>query len=152
MEVSLLLEYDLDKIGYCEDWTKMPPPTESILYADSSSIKFLSDAHLDSDIDTIWYFLGSPTELENTPNPNDRMLYRVVNNEEPRGANLGVTDFKLIYCDVLGDTLATPVTNCQEIASMELSCKVENTSGYDEQYRNSFWRQYKLSAKNLGNR
>lgn len=152
VEVSSLLEFDFDKIGYCEDWRKMPLPTESILNADESSIEFVTDVDPFGDLDTIRYFLGSPSELLETPNPNDRMLYRVVNGEDPKGANLGVTEFTIVYYDVMGDELATPVAECTRIASMELSLRVENTSGYDRQYMNSFWKQYKLTAKNLGNR
>jgi hypothetical protein len=152
VEVSSLLEYDFDKIGYCEDWTKMPAPTESILYADATSIKFLTDVDRDSNLDSIWYYLGDASELLKTPNPNDKMLYRVVNDEQPIGANLGVTDFHLRYFDVLGDTLESPVEYCSEIASLELNLTVENTQGYDNKYLNSFWKQYKLTAKNLRNR
>ena len=158
VEVSRVLEYDFDKIGYCTDWTKMPAPTESILYADKSSIRLLSDDSLDGDMDLVSYYLGSTEELSKTPNPNDRMLYRVINGAEPIGANLGVVDFNIEYFDVMGDKLATPVAECTRIASMEISLTVQNTSGYDpyytenDQYMNSFWKQYKLTAKNLGNR
>jgi hypothetical protein len=152
VEVATLLEYDFEKIGYCEDWEKMPDPTASILFADSASIKFLTDINRDSNIDTLWYFLGDSTDLVKTPNPNDKLLFRVVNDETPVGANLGVTDFSIVYFNALGDTLPTPVAKCSQIASMELNLRVENTSGYDNQYLNSFWRQFKLTAKNLGNR
>ena len=36
-----------------------------------------------------------------TPNPNDRILYRVVNNAPPKGANLGITHFSLLYFSVV---------------------------------------------------
>ena len=44
-----------------------------------------------------------------TPNPNDRILYRVVNNAAPKGANLGITQFNLMYFSSLGDTLPYPI-------------------------------------------
>jgi len=152
VEVATLLEYDLEKIGYCEDWLNAPGPTASILLADSSSIKFLTDIDRDSDMDTLHYYLGDPDELTATPNPNDKMLYRVENDDTPLSANLGVTDFRIIYYNAMGDTLTSPVANCAQIASMELNLRVENTSGYDNEYLNSYWRQFKLAAKNLGNR
>ena len=152
VELVSLLEYDFEKIGYCENWKNMPAPTASILNADTSSIKFLTDVDRDGDMDELRYYLGDPAELSVTPNPNDRMLYRVVNNETPYSANLGVTEFRIVYYSPLGDTLPSPVANCTQIASMELNLRVENTSGYDNQYKFSIWRQFKLASKNLRNR
>jgi type II secretory pathway component PulJ len=43
VSVVNLLEYDLRKVGYCEDWEKIPDPAVAILAASNSSITFLSD-------------------------------------------------------------------------------------------------------------
>ncbi|HEY4756508.1 MAG TPA: hypothetical protein VIH28_10660 [Ignavibacteriaceae bacterium] len=152
-----VLEYDFRKIGYCAEWKKIPDPSKSILLADSTKIKFLTDIDIDGsgpdgDVDTLYYYLGPASELTQTPNPRDRFLYRVVNNESPKGINLGVTQFKLIYFDAIGDTINFPITVPSEIYTLEINLTVENVAGYNEQYSSAFWRQIRLTARNLRNR
>lgn len=91
-EIAEVLDYDLYKIGY-------RVPSNKILEADSTRIRFQTDINNDGKIDTVFYFLGSPNELMNTPNPRDKILYRIENNQPLRGSNLGVVDFKLTYYD-----------------------------------------------------
>ena len=105
--VAQMLETDFRKIGFCADWNKFPDPSKAIVYADESSIKYLTDLDSDTNMDSIRYFLGPTSELLSTPNPRDRMLYRVANNEAPLTSNLGVTQFRLVYFDALGDTMTT---------------------------------------------
>jgi len=152
-----VLEDDFRKIGFCTDWKKIPDPSKSILMADSSRIRFLTDIDKDGsgpdgNVDTLLYALGPTSELTATPNPSDRFLYRIINSETPRGINLGVTQFKLIYFDALGDTIYYPVAVPSEVYTIEINLTVENTSGYNEQYSSAFWRQIRLVARNLRNR
>ncbi len=91
-EIAELLDYDLYKIGF-------RVPGSKIILADSTRLYFLSDIDNNGKIDTIKYILGSPDELTVTPNPKDKILYRVMNNEPLRGSNLGVVDFKFTYYD-----------------------------------------------------
>jgi hypothetical protein len=171
-----VLEYDFRKIGYCEDPSVLPfPEKDAILYADTSEITFLTDLLItsyndpnpsgDGTLDTIRYFLGEPDELTGTPNPNDRMLYRVVNGN-PTGVNLGITYFKIRYfrdsstaagsttlAEILPDQLpkihmGTPTG----ITALQIDIQVENTASYDapnNPYRQAFWRQIRLSSRNL---
>ena len=150
--IAQMLEYDFRKIGYSADWNKLPDPTKAILYADSSSIKFLTDIDSDGNLDSIRYFLGPTSELTETENPRDRMLYRVLNDEVPGGSNLGVTEFRMIYYDALGDTIPLPIVNTGEISSIEINVTVENTAAYDTLYSTAYWRQIRLIARNLRNR
>jgi len=147
-----VLENDFRKIGYCSDWSKIPDPSKSILQADSTRIKFLTDVDSDGAVDTMHYYLGSASALVQTANPRDRLLYRVINNETPAGINLGVTQFKLVYFNPLGDTIAFPVTMPSEIYTMEINITVENTEAYNQKYSSAFWRQIRLVARNLRNR
>ena len=147
-----IIEYDFRKIGYCSDWNKIPDPSKSIILADSNRIKFLTDVQSDGIVDTMYYYLGPTSELTQTENPRDRILYRVVNSETPKGANLGITQFKMVYFNALGDTIKFPIAQPGEIASMEINVTVENTSAYDQKYSSAFWRQIRLVARNLKNR
>ena len=151
------MEHDFRKIGYCRDWDNLPDPSKAIISASQNSIKFLTDEENDGIIDTIDYFLGSVDELAGTPNPNDKTLYRVLNNANPMGANLGVTQFDLFYFDALGNQLTFPITVPSEIYTMQINIKVEDVYGYDRQhdgeiYASAFWRQVRLASRNLKNR
>jgi len=152
VEVVQLLEHDFRKIGYCEDWTEIPDPTKSILLATQESIKFLTDTDSDGNVDTMFYYLGPASELTVTVNPDDRLLYRVVNNDVPIGVNLGVTQFELEYFNALGDTLNFPISVPAEIYTMQINISVQSTAAYDDNYSTAFWRQIRLAARNLKNR
>ena len=155
--VAQVIEYDFRKIGYCKDWKKIPEPSKAVLFADSSQIKFLTDVDMNGVLDTMYYYLGSTDELSYTANPYDRKLYRVINSEPAVGANLGVTEFKIVYLNSSNDTLSVPVVNPGEIASMEVNIAVQKTESYgdvdkENKYSGAFWRQIRLVARNLRNR
>lgn len=150
--VGRIIEHDFRKIGYCADWNKLPDPSKAILYADTSEIKFLTDYDADGNLDSIRYYLGPTSELSSTPNPRDRMLYTVLNNEVPKSSNLGVTQFNLVFFDALGDTIPPPVTTAGIINSIEINLTVESIAAYDEKYSSAFWRQIRLVARNIRNR
>lgn len=152
VEVITLLEYDFKKIGYCKDWTKIPDPSKAIISADSTSIRFLTDVDNDGNVDTMRYFVGSPNDLPDTPNPRDRMLFRVVNHATPASANLGVTQFNLKYYNALQQQINFPITNFSQIQTIQLNITVESSYSYANDYSKVFWRQIRLSAKNLRNR
>ena len=139
-------------MGYCADYTKITNPADVILFADSNKIEFIADLNDAGVLDTVEYYTGPTSELSNTPNPNDRLLYRVINNETPMGSNLGVTEFKLIYQNALGDTLSTPVNPTGQIASIQIDLEVENSEAMNNEYQNAFWRQVRFTTRNLNNR
>ena len=150
--VAQILENDFRKIGYCADWNKFPDPSKAVVFADTSNIIYLTDIDLDSDMDSIRYYLGPTSELSATPNPRDRLLYRVLNHESPLASNLGVTQFKMAYFDALGDTIHPPITVAGSITSIEINLSVESVAAYDQKYSSAFWRQIRLVARNLRNR
>lgn len=152
VELVTVLEYDFRKIGYCADWENVPPSSQAIIQADSNRITYLTDTNSDGTLDTMHYYLGPISELASTPNPRDRILYRVVNNATPRGANLGVTSFNMVYYDPLGDTLHFPISQPGQIYTIEINLVVENYTAYDNEYNTAFWKQIRLAARNLQNR
>ncbi len=159
VEVVSLIEYDFRKIGYCNDWTKIPDETLAIIKADTSSISFLTDIPTSSDpygdgvVDTLKYYLGPTSELTATPNPNDRILYRVINNNPAAGSNLGVTQFKLTYFDANGNKIVNMPSNPPfGIASIQVDVAVENPAAYGGDYgtdKKAIWRQIRLASRNF---
>lgn len=165
--VISMIEYDFRKIGYCKDPLQIPDPSKAIILADSNRIKFYTDLATpgnpdgDGSKDILYYYLGPTSELSMTPNPRDRILYRVENNKPPKGANLGVTFFDLKYFDALNDTLSFPINNPGQIWALQITIQVENlaaatlvynTAKFDNQYSSAFWRQVRLVSRNLKNR
>lgn len=157
-----ILENDFRRIGYCKDYTLLRT-TDAIISATDTSIIFLTDIGDNSTVDTVSYYIGPASEVTSTPNPRDRFLYRVINNETPVGVSLGITEFRLVYFDVFGDSLQTPVIivpNQSTISSIEINVKVENVAGYggssseDEKnkYSTAYWRQIRLASMNLNKR
>jgi len=147
-----LIEYDFRKIGYCKDWTKIPDPSKAIIAAGTNSITYLTDDNNDGIVDTMHYYTGPVSELSQTPNPSDRLLYRVLNSDQPKSANMGITQFRMTYFDALGNKLNFPITVPSAIYTMQIDITVENSSAYDQQYSSAFWRQIRLAARNLKNR
>ena len=147
-----ILETDFRKIGYCADWQQIPTPTEAIIYADSVSIRYLTDVQSDGIVDTMFYYIDHSTDIPETPNPRDRYMYRVVNNEAPVGVNLGVTQFKMTFFNALGTELTFPLADPREIYTMQIDISVEDVAAYNQKYQTIFWRQIRMAARNLFNR
>ena len=150
--VVQILENDFRKIGYCADWQQIPTPTEAILFADSTSIRYLTDVESDGVVDTMFYYIDYSTDIPETPNPRDRFLYRVINNEVPVGVNLGITQFKMDFYSALGTELTFPIADPREIYTMQIDITVEDVAAYNQEYQTVFWRQIRMAARNLFNR
>ena len=159
VEVVKLLEYDFRKIGYCSVWTNIPDPAKAIIQADSNSISFLTDIvtssypYGDGVVDTLKYYLSSKSVLSSTPNPNDMILYRVINHDAVAGSNLGVTQFKLTFFDANGTIItAMPENPPLGIASIQIDIAVENPAAYGNDYsaeKKVIWRQIRLATRNF---
>ncbi|MGE5314170.1 MAG: hypothetical protein ACM3Q4_05715 [Acidobacteriota bacterium] len=167
VEVSHLIEYDFRKIGYCRNASQIL--NYAIITADSNRIVFRTDVDNNGSVDTMRYYLGTTAELAETPNPRDRILYRVINHDTPKGANLGVTVFDLRYYDQARKLMPFPITGAalNTIKEIQITVQVENiiapalsgnsafsgyTDPYASQYSGAYWRQVRLSSRNLSKR
>lgn len=154
-----IVEHDFRRIGYCYDYTQIPEPSLAIRKADTSEFRFRTDIDNDGNVDSVQYYLG---ELDTTTyNPNDRILYRQVNNSAAQPMNMGVVSFRLRYLNVEGDTLTCPVPDPREVYSIEINLSVESPAPFQTEYTQEsaaqadfqqFWRQLRLAARNLRNR
>jgi hypothetical protein len=153
-----MIEEDFRKIGYCRDWKKIPDPSKSIRIADSSRFRFWTDVDNDGALDSLTYYIGSPSELLDTPNPRDRYLYRQVNATPALRMNLGVTQFSLRYRDAENDPISFPVSDPRLVYFMEINVAVETAAPLQQEYLQDstqyevYWRQIRLLTKNLRNR
>lgn len=156
-----LLEYDFKRIGYCEDPLRVPNAYQVITAATDTSIEFLTDLAINKDdprgdgnIDTLIYELGEV--ITETPNPNDRWLYRYKKGEDKFSANLGITDLRFTYYDVFRREIAN-LSNVSDISLIQIDLRIEDVYGYDtdndekirheDKYSTVLWRQLRLPAK-----
>lgn len=151
-----LVEGEFRNMGY-----GVPQNESSVLLADTSKIKFLTDLRNGGVIDTVEYRLGATTELKKTKNELDRYLHRYVNNVKT-GAVGVVTVFRLRYFARSGEELGTPVVSDRltEIHVVEVTMEVQNPNAIarrpgeigqgqrDALYSSSIWQQTRLASQN----
>ena len=149
------IESDFRKAGY-----NIPDPTQTIVLADTSHIKFLADMDRNGKVDTVEWYAGPP--LTTLPNPNVRVLYRNVSDSNGvwsggGAAGLGVTQFHLIYYTQDGKVVP-PLTTSQysKIWVIEIALRVESpykvqdvVNTDNSQYSASFWKQTRLASRNI---
>jgi len=132
-----IIEYDFRKMGY-----RVPSaPDSSIIYGDSSQIKFVGDFQNISRIDTIIYRYDAST-ASGMNNQNTHPLYRTYivkgSSSSTTTLNLGFTSFRLRYymSDVSShqDTLLTsnPISLPSLVRTIRLAVNVESREPYKE--------------------
>ena len=132
-----IINHDLRKIGYDYDST-------SFVQADSERISFFSDIDKNGSMDLVSYFLGDTSEVTETTNPKDRILYRVVNSDTIKGPSLGLTKAKFSYFDeVYSET--TTLTN---IKYVKAELWVESIELVSEEYLFTYW-EMTINPRNL---
>ena len=139
-----LIEYDLYKIGYRSSGNK-------IEIADSNEIKFYSDVDNDGISDELHYFVGDAASFTETSNPNDFILTREKNNEQP-AASIPVVDFKLIYYDSLGQkidyTLLSNQSDRDKIKTLSVRMECESAEMIEDHYEAVEWEKI-IKPKNI---
>jgi len=88
-----VLTFDIAKIGQNVDADNIFGTV--VAFIDTSRLEFLSDIDDDGSIDSVKIWLGTKNELSYTENPNDRPIYRQVNNNSPMSFGEGVTYFEI---------------------------------------------------------
>ncbi len=149
---SRIIESDFSKIGYCKG--QFSDYAKAIKYADSTQIEFYSDIDNDEEMDSVTYRLGPTTELSNTANPSDRILYKTAYDTTlPQVTPFsGVTVFKLAYYDTSGTLMSFPITQPENIARIKIFLKTENAESINGEYAAAFLEDTKYVAYNINER
>jgi hypothetical protein len=135
--IGQTVEYDFYKIGFNTSGNK-------ILQADSSTLKFVCDLNNAGGSDTMTYSLSATGKVSNTPNPNDKLLYRQHNSGT--SYSLGtVTRFYMQYYDSLLNNLSytslTSQTTRSTIRVIRAYIKTEIASQADKSYYPLEWQK-----------
>jgi type II secretory pathway component PulJ len=155
-----LIQRDLRRMGYSQTPGFFTDAKSAITQADTSTFTMIGDVDNNGTIDTVTYSVGATNQMTSGSNPNDRFLYRKVNSGTPNVVFLGVTVFNFVYYDLNGAKLATPIPASETggIKSIQVSIQAQSSTSYrdayskDSSYANVYWRQLRLSSKNLNNR
>ncbi|MBM4169202.1 MAG: hypothetical protein FJ215_08615 [Ignavibacteria bacterium] len=111
----------------------------AMLAASSTDLRFRADIDDNGIMDTVYYYLGPVAELATTENPNDRIIYRRVNQQTAREVGRGITTLSIIMYDVQGRVTAT-LANARSVQIgliAQAGAPVER--GYVKRYPTSSW-------------
>ena len=148
--VIKLIEHDFNRMGYGLETSLYQPNVEVIVLADSNRIHFLSDINMDDTVNVVKYYLSDVSAADGTDNPEDKILYRLVDSEPEADAALGVTRFRIRYFKSDGSevTNLTDMTQLAQVRTFDITLMVESTIGYDDQYSSFYW-QTKITPPNI---
>lgn len=161
--VSQMISEDLQKMGY----NRTGKTSTVVQVANFQKIKFHSniDNSTDNSVEVITWEFRKDLEVTSTENPNDRVLHRIVKNEDGSeditSIELGVTDFQIGYYNNYGgsiseDSLSTPVDASMrdDLKQFYIKLKVESPekivtgSNGEGHYITSVWEK-RFSPPNL---
>ena len=135
--LAKIIDTDFARIGY-DSPQKFNPS-----FLDSTTIMWYYDRDQDGNVDSLSYYLGTTAERANTDNPNDRILYRKLNNEPPTPLSTAVVNFTVSYLDSAMTALpyATVATSSgsERIKALKLQLHLESYYSEDGNYPGIFW-------------
>ncbi|MCW9065123.1 MAG: hypothetical protein OQJ78_02425 [Ignavibacteriaceae bacterium] len=122
-------EHDFYKMGFRVKGQK-------IVEADSSKIKFYTDIDDNGNIDSVIYHIGDTAGLDSTPNPNDKILYRTINQSTTEFDY--VTNLKFTYYDSLSNEIDYASLTNPSWRKVVRSIQIELNKGSAELINNEF--------------
>jgi hypothetical protein len=135
--IAEILNDDFRKIGYRYSGT-------AITDAEQQRISFMGDIDNDGNMDQVTYFLGSKEDASFSPNPDDRVLYRVVNNDTIGGPTLGLTDLRFSYLNVHEQA----TTYADSIRYIKAEIWVETIQPVNGEYPFTYW-EMTINPRNI---
>lgn len=132
-----ILSHDLRKIGYEVQGDK-------IIEADSNRLSFYSDINADGNVNKVTYYSGDPSEVTQTSNPYDRILYRIVDTDTSGGPSLGLTRLKFSYLDQSGAS----TNDLAEIEYVKVELFFGSREKIQDEYKFTYW-EMTLNPRNL---
>ena len=136
-----ILDNDMRKIGYGYSGT-------SIITADSQDIKFYADIDSNNVVDQVEYVLSDTNSVSYTQNPEDRILYRIVNGDTSKGPSLGITKLRFTYKNLLGNvtTVLDSIKYIKAEIWVESPTKVYENG--EEKYLFTYW-ELTINPRNI---
>jgi len=135
-----LLEYDFRLMGYrISDSVK-------VTRADSNAISFKGDFDDNGTPDSISYYIGKRSGVNN--NPNAFILYRRLNKQQ-MVSNGAATMFRLWYYDAQGIVVTGGSPSVlSKIRAIKVAINAESKAPYDGDYMSAYWERV-IKPKNV---
>jgi hypothetical protein len=121
--------------------------TPAVILADTARVQFLADLGNDAVVDTVYYAIGEPSEVADTPNPQDCLLRRKLNGNPFEEIRTGLTRMRLSYFDAEGDSLGMPIQT-DRICTIRVDLELESPVKYGESYETARL-QFAVRPRNL---
>lgn len=142
--ISQTMEFDMYKAGYGTSGN-------SLIQADSTAVKFLSDLDNNGTIDTVSYYMGTSVALSSTANPNDFSVFRKQNSGTANTVAF-LTSVKFTYSDSTGAAInyasLTTQANRNKVDYITSYVRCERPDSSSNAYSPVEW-QLKIRPKNL---
>lgn len=140
-----IIDHDFRRLG--SGWPLSSKAIEALV--DITDITFRADIDRDGVYEIVRYYVSEPAAATSTPNPNDVILYRLV--QEPGGSWVntidtpaGVTKFTVELLDEFG----APTNNEREARMLNISLTVQSLYPYDNKYTTALWEK-RIAPQNL---
>ncbi len=129
-----IIDHDLRRIG-------SGVLTPAIAITDTSLITFQGDVDKDGIVEVVQYDTAAATS---TPNPDDVILYRIVDGDTTIGTAAGVINFEITLRDEGGNQ----TTDLRAVRIIDVSLTVESLYPYDNRYQRARWEK-RIAPHNL---
>ncbi|MBI3125112.1 MAG: hypothetical protein HYZ10_11985 [Ignavibacteriales bacterium] len=145
VNAATVLESDFEKIGY------KSTSSNKIILADTSAIQFYSDYDDDQTVEQVKYRIGSTSALSGTQNPNDRPIYRQI--DDGQSMLIGAAKYlKFVYYDSLGNQISYQALTGQSsrniVKMIQVNLIYESPFLIDGNYQTTQWKKT-FNPKNL---
>ncbi len=123
-----IIDSDLRKVGYDYKGT-------AIIDAEPHKFSFYSDIDSSGTMSTVTLTISDSTKPSYTANPDNRIFYRIVNNDTSSGPSLDLTNLNFTYMNSLG----VQTTALDSIKYIKAELWFESSSKVDSNYAKSYW-------------
>jgi hypothetical protein len=134
--ITSTMMYDLRKIGYNVKTTPV------FLLCRPTALTALGDIDNNGVVDTIRYWWSGA--VTSTPNPNDSLLFRKINNETTEGLDVGLTNLRFTYLNSSGSETTTPADVRAVQVSIATQGKLPASNDIDEGFS-----EFRISPRSI---
>jgi hypothetical protein len=135
-----IIDHDFRRLG-----SGLSSPAGAVVsLTDTTDITFLGDIDNDGTVETIRYYTSAPSAASTTTNPNDVILYRVIDGANTIDTPAGVTSFVVRTLDEFGNA----ITDVMDVRMVDIELEVESVAPYDTSYTKALWEK-RFAPQNL---
>ena len=132
-----IIDNDIRKIGYNYNGT-------AIKTASQNQLTFYSDINNTGVVDTVTLTISDSTLVTSTPNPHDKILFRIINSDTSKGPSLGLTNLRFKYLN----SIDQPTTALDSIKYVKAEIWLESPEKVDSTYAQTYW-EVTINPRNI---